>query len=59
MTEKAKKREMIENVAEKFLLLPDSDKSFIAGFVLGKRRNGQSGNGKRNRQQSPRLDGSR
>ena len=36
MTEKAKKREMIENVAEKFLLLPDSDKSFIAGFVLGK-----------------------
>lgn len=36
MMEKAKKREMIENVAEKFLLLPDSDKSFIAGFVLGK-----------------------
>ena len=36
MMEKAKKREMIENVAEKFLLLPDSDKTVIAGVGLGK-----------------------
>lgn len=36
MTAKTKKREMVEGIAEKFLLLPDSDKSFIAGFVMGK-----------------------
>ncbi|MDE7423766.1 MAG: hypothetical protein K2N51_08755 [Lachnospiraceae bacterium] len=36
MTAKAKKREIIENVAEKFLLLSESDKSFIAGYLAGK-----------------------
>ena len=36
MTAKAKKREMVEGIAEKFLLLPESDKSFIAGYLTGK-----------------------
>lgn len=36
MTEKEKKREMIERVAEKFVLLPESDKTFIAGYLVGK-----------------------
>ena len=36
MTVKAKKREMVEGIAEKFLLLPETDKSFIAGYLTGK-----------------------
>jgi len=34
--EKARKREMIESVVEKFVLLPESDKTFIAGYLVGK-----------------------
>ena len=33
--EKAKKREMIESMAEKFVLLPESDKAYIAGYMAG------------------------
>lgn len=33
MTEKEKKREMAETVAEKFVTLPEIDKSFIAGYM--------------------------
>ena len=36
MTAKARKKEMVEGIAEKFLLLPESDKSFIAGYLTGK-----------------------
>lgn len=35
MTEKEKKREMIENIAEKFILLPESDKAYISGYMTG------------------------
>lgn len=33
--EKEKKRAAIEGVAEKFVMLPESDKSFIAGYMAG------------------------
>lgn len=35
MTEKARKREKIESVAEKFILLSESDKSYITGYING------------------------
>lgn len=33
--EKAKKREIIESMAEKFVLLQESDKAYIAGYMAG------------------------
>ncbi len=33
--EKAKRKELIESMAEKFVLLPESDKAYIAGYMAG------------------------
>lgn len=30
------KREMVERLAQKFTMLPDSEKSFVAGYMAGK-----------------------
>lgn len=30
------KREMVERLTQKFVTLPDSEKSFIAGYMAGK-----------------------
>lgn len=32
--EKKEKNEMVERIAEKFILLSDSEKSFIAGYMV-------------------------